>query len=488
MKTTNNNIVMKEDIYEIGKAVQHHFDRERKCDVKNYAIARLLCTYESSYYRTSEVKQFWLTNSENVGSSLIRRDITGVATSTMYSDKKHTLDDDGQPVYKNTRLGECLIKYYSGTHQYSIKTYPTKRLNNITITIHNKAGYVPTPTCIEEVLIQIDGDEREYKFQRLSDLLVQREKLEEELQKRKEEEGRLRKMREEFEAQQRAAEEERLRAEEHRRQEEEAKKIKEEIQKAEQKLKAKELEIETARSFIRKSVSLRSQHLLDEYQETAKRSHLYDGIPVVIEGGPGTGKTTTMIQRLKFLLSKEALVDYEVPLSEEQLEFLTNEKQRDNNWLFFSPTTLLLSYLRGNMNSEGLNAGDGNTITIDSFQKNMMREYRLNNPETDGPFKIYKIRKENEKQMILYPMSAIEEFEKFCIANITSIMMYAYSLPTSAYTWHPLAVRIKSYCKRAENIKDMEALMRLFNSLFDNERKEVIANEQQLSELLKTEA
>jgi hypothetical protein len=33
------------------------------------------------------------------------------------------------------------------------------------------------------------------------------------------------------------------------------------------------------------------------------------------------------------------------------------------------------------MNSEGLKAGDGNTITINAFQKNMMREYRLNNPE-----------------------------------------------------------------------------------------------------------
>ena len=191
----------------------------------------------------------------------------------------------------------------------------------------------------------------------------------------------------------------------------------------------------------------------------------------MIDGGPGTGKTTTMIQRLKFLLSKEALVDYEVPLTNEQLEFLTNEEQCNDNWLFFSPTTLLLAYLRNNMSEEGLMAGDNNTITIDTFRRNMMREYRLHNPETEGPFKIYKVKSDDERRVILFPQSAIEDFERFCIENIKGILKNAYDLQTSKFAWHSLAVRIKSYCKRAENIKDIEALMRLFNSLFDNERK-----------------
>lgn len=463
---------MKENVFEIGKAVQNHFDLERKYNVQNYAIARLLCTYESSNEKVSEVKSFWLTNSENKRNSLLQRDITGAVITTVSTNRLHTLISDGQPVYKNTRLGDILTKYYNGTHSYSLLT-KLKRVNNINLTIHNKAVYVPTPASIQEVLIRIADDELEYRYQRLSDLLEARRSLEEKLELQKHEEEQLRKKREELETQQRATEE--------------AKRIKEEIKETERKLQEKEFEINTVRSFIRENVSLRSQHLLDEYQETAKRSHLYDGVPIIIDGGPGTGKTTTMIQRLKFLLSEEALIDYDVPLSKEQLEFLTNEKQWNNNWLFFSPTTLLLAYLRNNMNEEGLSAGDNNTITIDTFRKNMMREYRLHNPETDGPFKVYKVKSEDENRIILYPQTAIENFEKFCVNNIKAILKNAYDLKTSDYAWHSLAVRIKSYCKRAENIKDIEALMRLFNSLFDNERKEVIANEQLLGEQLKNE-
>lgn len=68
--------------------------------------------------------------------------------------------------------------------------------------------------------------------------------------------------------------------------------------------------IAQSKAFLRHGAELRSQHILDNSQEDAKRSDLFNGIPVLIEGGPGTGKTTTMIQRLNFLLSAEALRDY----------------------------------------------------------------------------------------------------------------------------------------------------------------------------------
>ena len=117
---------------------------------------------------------------------------------------------------------------------------------------------------------------------------------------------------------------------------------------------------------------MRDQHFLDEAQEDAKRSHLYDGVPLVIEGGPGTGKTTTMIQRLKFLISAQALEEHDAPLTAEQIMAITNVNVRDTNWLYFSPTEKLLSYLQANMRGEYLNANENNTITLENFFKKVI--------------------------------------------------------------------------------------------------------------------
>ena len=136
------------------------------------------------------------------------------------------------------------------------------------------------------------------------------------------------------------------------------------------------------------------------------------------------------------------------------------------------------------MRSEYLNANENNTTTLDNFRSKMLMEYRLRKPESDGPFKLYKIKSDDEHTLIMDAQKAIRGFEKFCISNITNILMNAYKLKTSDYSWHDLALSIKSYCKRAENVKDIDALVRLITSLYDNERRSVSKIEQQLNEEL----
>ena len=228
--------------------------------------------------------------------------------------------------------------------------------------------------------------------------------------------------------------------------------------------------------------------MLDEAQEDAKRSHLYDGVPIVIEGGPGTGKTTTMIQRLKFLISPQALEEYEAPLTADQIFAITDVNVRDNNWLYFSPTEKLLYYLQANMRGEYLNANENNTTTLDDYRNKMLMAYKLRKPESDGPFKLYKLKGKDEQTLILNAKKAIKSFESFCITNITNILLNAYQLKTSDFSWHELAQSIKAYCKRAENVKDIDALIRLINSLYDNERRSVATIENQLSEELSKKA
>ena len=390
--------------------------------------------------------------------------------------------DDSINIYKNTKLGGALImKGIGNSIYYANRPAPYK------LKVYNKATYRHWVTgSVDQIEIQQE-DKKRYRFADLQSLLSQfqaAKKKEDENKRRLKE---LEKEREEIELQQKkAAEEEALRLQKER--EENERKTRECQEKAE--LFEKEIaetnaKIKYIKSFVRNELALRAQHILDPSQEEAKRSHLYDGVPVLIDGGPGTGKTTTMIQRLKFLLSDVALRE-NTEMSEKDIIELTNPNSIDSKWIFFSPNTLLLEYLRNNMREEDMIANDGNTFTLEQFRKKMLLEYKLRNPETDSPFKNYSFRNENPQPLILNAQQAIHDFEQFCINNIKNILLKAYKLPTSEYEWHAKAVQIKAYCKSAENVNDMAALINLFNSLQDDQSNQVRDIEQQLEKLLGT--
>lgn len=390
--------------------------------------------------------------------------------------------DDSINIWKNSKLGGALImKGIGNSVYYGNRPQPYK------MKVYNAANYRHWITgSIDQVLIEQEDGKR-YRFANLKSLLSQFQEARRQAavnQKRLQE---LQLEREKIERQQKkAAEEEALRLQ--KEQEENERRIREFQEKAE--LLEKEIaetnaKIKFIKSFVRDSLELRIQHILDPSQEEAKRSHIYDDVPVLIDGGPGTGKTTTMIQRLKFLLSDEALRDY-TKLSDKEIDELTNPATINSKWVFFSPNTLLLEYLRNNMREEELIANDGNTFTLEQFRKKMLLEYKLRNPETDAPFKNYSSREGIAQPLILNAKQTIYDFEHFCIDNITRILLKAYNLPTSDYEWHSTAVEIKAYCKRAENVKDMAALVYLFNSLQDNQNKHVKEIEQQLGRALGT--
>ena len=134
-------------------------------------------------------------------------------------------------------------------------------------------------------------------------------------------------------------------------------------------------------------------------------------MPFLIDGGPGTGKTTTMIQRLKYLLSDVALRD-NTKMTEKEIVELTSPETVNTKWMFFSPNTLLLEYLRNNMREEEMIANDGNTFTLEQFRKKMLLEYKLRNPETDSPFKNYSFGAKSPQPLILNAKQTICDFEQ----------------------------------------------------------------------------
>lgn len=429
----------KETLFEIGQSIEQHYKKERQNKASIFAIGRAIGYMEATFPQrgvpNKEIVTLWIVNQP-------------------MNKRNSVYQGDGFPVYKNTKIGEILTKYYQGLHSYSVKT-DTKKENKVSINLYNKATFYPRANSIDDVTVWLAGDEEIYRYRTIKCLLQEQKALDE---KTKE----LEKLRKQ--------EEENKRLEEERKKQEKAQQIKEEIEQLENEITRSKVKIARTRSFIRNSVTLRLQPLLDIYQEEAKRSHLYDGISIIIEGGPGTGKTTTVIQRLKFLTSKDALNDYDVALFKEQIDLLTNENNK--SWQFVSPTKLLLQYLRRNMQEEGLRSNDENTVEIDSFRKKMVREYGLRMPDRDGPFKIYKIEGKYSA-LILQPREVVDRFGKYVTQQITKNLVEASKLETKSYSWHDKAVRIKSYCTKAKNIKDIYALLDLFYSLQDNERSYV---------------
>ena len=423
-----------EQPYDIAKSIEKHYRREKQWNVPIRAIGRVRGYLKATYPQPGIPEgdtTFWLTNRPSLNVHATYR-------------------GDGIPIYKNTKMGEILTKYHQGSKSY-LQTTQTKKKNEVSIKIYNKATYIPKEDSITDVTIWCN--KRVYRCPELTELLAERLEIEKELECS------------------RKAEEENKRREEGKKKEEEAKRIKDEIKRLEDKLARSNAEIEHQKSFIRDTLALRIQPLLDKYQEDAKRSHLYDGTPIVIEGGPGTGKTTTVIQRLKFLTDRYALEEYKKEdLSPKQIELLTDEK--NNSWMFVSPTKLLLQYLRQNMQYEGLrtNTENTNTITIDDFRKKMIREYGLCKPG-NSPFKEYKSDKYNV--LILDPREVIGSFGKYVVKSITQDLIGLSKLETKSYSWHDKAVRIKSYCARVANINDIYALLDLFYSLQDNEGNHV---------------
>lgn len=470
---------MKEDLITIGKSISQHRVEEIGNSPNYIANARANCKVTLGNIQRNQI--VWLATTKNN---------QGV--------QRQSLHASDITISKNSPLGGAIIMGRLGKHSYSVP----KTRNVCDLEIYNFCDYTPSYGSVaKDITIEFVDDVNRYKYQTIEQLiwdafyLKDRLKKEAEEKKRLEEE-RLKAQQEEeaaHEAVRKAEEEERKRLEEEARRleelrkqkEEEERKKTEEIERLEADYtKAKEL-IASTRNFIRNEATLRSQHILDPSQEDAKRSHIYDGVPMIIEGGPGTGKTTTMIQRLKFLLDVDALNEYDSPLTDEQKNQLV-ENMADN-WLFFSPTPLLLRFSMNNMNEEGLSAVEGkNIITIDDFRQRMLSSYHLYNMDTNGPFRTYK--QSHQKMLIWKPDVAISEFEKFCIRNSVKILLSASEMNTSEYAWHKDSIGIKAICKDASKVKDIEGLMRVFNSLYEHEYKGAIAKEAQLAELVKKAA
>lgn len=509
---------MKETLIDIGLAIKNHRMMERSSFADCFAVGRAYCDHNG------EEQQVWIcpgTPDDNWQERILG---FGSQVVTPTKVKNGPLETDGHVVYIDTKLYQQRFRH-CGTVQYRIKP-KGKAVTDHTLTVLDKATYRLNQrnSDVSEIHIEYDEGRKFSNFQELNDLIGQLDSLTKKReseqvikeQLRTEQEAaaaREKSAREEAEkarkeeelAKKRRNEEERAKAErackeaeeQARKEKEEAERRQREIQKREEGIAKLDADLQNTQnlikethSWIRKEMTLRTEHFIDDSQDEAKRGHLYDGVPLVIDGGPGTGKTTTLVQRLKFLISRQALIDYAMEdgtLNQKQIDWIADPQTRDSNWLFFSPTPQLLRYLRDNMKDNNLKTTPSNTTVLEDFRKRMMREYKLTNPDTYKPFRNCR-GADNQKTLIFDPLWYIEEFETYCVLNIASILTQTAKIKTSDYSWHQLAVEIKYYCYKASSITDFDALMRLFNSLHDNEFTKVKQIKLQFDSVLKTAA
>jgi len=228
-------------------------------------------------------------------------------------------------------------------------------------------------------------------------------------------------------------------------------------------------EMKNLTRFIRQQGKLRFNPILDPTQNKIKTSNLFNGKTVIIEGGPGTGKTTTMIQRLKYLTDTYAIEEdfnkgaglYNLSVS--QKDDLLNAIKEQRDWIFFSPSKLLKEYLSDAMNREGLTNTREKVWNWHDFCKKVIRDnYHLFDPTDDNaPFKASRIK----DTLFFQKSDVIQEFAGYFLNQLRLIKSRFPKIDESAtrYKWTSIALNIR---QRFDGCEDFSLTQ--FISLFDS--------------------
>lgn len=422
---------MKEQIEDIAKSIKRHRDLEIHIEATNNAVGRTLTLYNN------EEKQFWLINKQAT-SILFQRDFNGnVIPGTGYSENT-TYKGDGFPVPRDSKLGGLFIQFHEGKHKHQMPQ------GEIEIEIFNRASYNP---CLNEgeyavdILIKIAGDSKTHSFQNISKILSLQIEIDNEKVKLE---------------QATAEEAEQL------------------IHRIDQKEAEKKTYLDKAQGFIRKYAELRYQPILDPLQEAIKRSKIFDGF-LIINGGPGTGKTTSLIQRIKFLISPS--IEEYTTFTKSQKAILYNQK---TSWIFYSPNELLALFLRNSMKMEELSADTERVKVWSSHKNELIKNYRFVT-ENKRPFLIYnKFQGKNLfinnskhiKSIIKELNSSYLNFQKDKIKKVVEI-------DVNFFKWEKIGLSIQNYLTEKSKITNIETLIRLFVNLNETYKTEsdYISNE-----------
>lgn len=463
-------------LYEIADIIENHVQAERKVNAANRAIGG------GKIILNNKETDIWILNREIRSSAVVQRDITGEFKGTVTGSTVEIVKDGGIPTSKNSYWGRTLLENFSGTFVYTDrekKKIEYKICTSFTYEAHTnditniRLGAADLGTFMIFKLIKDLRQRFAFLKQKTAEEKYARDKADklkrQEILKNEEFECALKKAKDEREAE--------LLSEQHRieseRQQEEIRKEDERIRLLEEERLNMERSLQEANdqykyavSFIRTQASLRNNPVLDRAQNDIKFSNLFNGTAVIIDGGPGTGKTTTLIQRLKFLISTYDLEDYQsnndnFKLSQKEMDILSDD---NSNWVFFSPTDLLCKYLKNNMEYEGLiNPGD-KTKVWNSYLKKILRDhYHL--AGTNLPFEFNKKDLPNKKIFKTGSLKVVKYFTDFYLSSLKSKLQAISEIENDSFNWNVLGKMVIATCGKVKDVKTIEELIRLLYQL-----------------------
>lgn len=428
---------MTEKIEEIAEKIKRHRDLEITIGATNNAVGRSLTIYNK------EEKQFWLINKQ---ATIVQfeKDFNGNINPLLSYTDSTTYKGDGFPVPRDSKLGGLLIGNHEGKHIYKAP------IGEIEIEIFNRATYRPSQLDGEyatDILIRIANDSKSHSFQNIAKILLLQNEIDEAQQKL--ESATI----------------------------EEAKQLREKIAFKEDE---KKTYISRAQNFIRKQAALRYQPILDEIQDSVRRSKIFDGV-LIINGGPGTGKTTALIQRIKFLISP-SIEEYK-QLTQSQKDILFNE---GTSWIFFSPSNLLADFLRDTMTKEELYAHRERVKVWASHKNELIKTYRFVS-ETKRPFLIY-----NKANGINLFYNQSKDINEIITGLETSYMAFqkdklnkVSEIDVAVFQWKMVGKSIQKYINGKSDVKSIEELIRLYLNLNNNFKSESDTIAEEYSALIK---
>jgi UvrD-like helicase C-terminal domain len=412
-------------ILKTTETILNRIELEDQLKIKNKAIGHAVLKMDDVD------KPFWLMRFGADANHRIVRDFVGNPV-IVEPIPDQQLKIGGQNIFRDSKLGAFIIQHNLGRHSYNPNG--TKSFETI---IKLKSDYSPSiydgePDAIQGSIEQLDFPS--YKFaslrnliKELKDLSVTKERLEAEIEQQKEFSDKVAQLKEELSATEAA-------------------------------ILEKQMALKRHMSY---EIQLRERGILDKYQEAIKRSKVLNGT-LIINGGPGTGKTTMLIQRITYLTTPTIEEVFE--LNEEDKNLLFN---KGKSWIFFSPSELLRTYLDYAMRKEGLNSDKDNVTTWELFKQRAAREYGLINSETRRPF-IYQKSKSFYKSDSNSLKEFLNRFEHFFVEFQRNKCRRSFELNTSTFQWHSLAVRIKAALKNMLSFSEMKQFISAYFNLNEN--------------------